>query len=200
MFSEMLLQQSTSEKSTKYLSIINGETERLTRLINNVLDYSKIERGVMEYHKTDCDVNKVVRSVTELMKYQIEMNGCSLVLMLSENNPHIYADPDGLTEVLINLISNAIKYSADEKYIAVLTTQHESSVEICVSDKGVGIPADKVTEIFKPFYRLKDMQTARVGGAGLGLPLVKHYVDAHNGTIAVHSKVGKGTEVIITFE
>jgi signal transduction histidine kinase len=200
MFAEMLQSQVSGEKAHKYLNIIQGESERLTRLINNVLDYSKIERGVKDYHTSVFDINEVVSNVVELMRYQIDINGFEFQVDLCRDDLFIKADRDALMEVIINLLSNALKYSAENKFIRIQTSGQKNSCTLSVEDHGIGIPADHLTDIFKPFIRLNDIHSARAGGAGLGLALVRHFADAHQAQIEVQSEVGKGTRINIMLQ
>jgi len=177
----------------EYLNIIVGESERLTRLINNILDFSRIERGIKEYRFTDCNILDVVRKSVDAMRYQIEMEGGRLRLKIPKRLPIIHGDSDALQEVIMNLLSNAIKYSTTRKDIELTVTTKTGVITIAVGDKGIGIPQEDIPHIFEQFFRVKDNRSRQVGGAGLGLAVVKHIVEAHGGEISVQSKIGKGT-------
>ncbi len=199
MFAEMLHSQVQSDRARKYLGIIEGESDRLTRLINNVLDYAKIERGVKEYHPEAVDVHALIEHVIDIMHYQIDMHSFTLQKDLQAVDSVVSIDADALTEALINLISNSLKYSADTKYLSLRTWSDADYVHICVVDKGVGISLEEQATIFEPFVRLKDSATARAGGAGLGLAIVKHFADAFSAKISVDSKPGEGTSICMSF-
>ncbi len=200
MFAELLRTRgrNTSKKAEDYLEIIEGESERLTRLIDNVLDYSKIERGVKEYTFQRISLHTVLRSVLRLFKYQLAINGFKLKLKLARTDSFIHADGDALIEAFMNLLSNSIKYSNSKKEITVSTRRGKSNVHISVSDRGIGIPQEDLPHIFEPYYRSHGNDTQNVAGAGLGLAIVQHIVAAHNGTISATSDPGKGSTFEIT--
>jgi signal transduction histidine kinase len=199
MFAEMLLQdqKKPDQQMREYLEIIEGESERLKRLIDNVLDYSKIERGIKEYHFGYTGVNDTVNSVVKLFKYQFMINGFKVRLKLSRNDIMLYADRDALVEALINLLNNAMKYSSDIKEIAIHTARKNGSAHIAISDKGIGISPDAIPHLFDPFYRGIDKTTQNITGAGLGLSIVHHIVTSHKGEITIQSEPGKGSTFTI---
>jgi signal transduction histidine kinase len=202
MYAELLERQVHDPQGKRYLQMIEGESERLARLVDNVLDYAKIERGVMEYDRREVDVNELVRRSVELMEYQIELNGFKIDVALYPEKIISVLDGDALQNVVINLISNAIKYSRSVKHIAVTTTVDGDVFSIAVADRGIGIPLASQQEIFLAFVRVKDPSTQGAGGAGLGLALVNHFVLAHHGRIVIDSTPGEGTTItlILPFE
>ena len=195
MFAETLRSQSdlSRRQRREYLEIIEGESERLSRLISNILDFAKIERGVKEYAFALIHVEDVVRRAVLAMRYQYQKHKGKLRASVAKNLPEITADGDALEEALLNLLSNALKYSPLRKEVSLRVFRRNRRVAFEVSDKGIGIPESDLPHIFESFYRIRDSRTRQVGGAGLGLGLVKHIVDAHHGTITVHSKPGKGS-------
>lgn len=202
MFAEMLQTsyQINDEKKLEYLQIIEGETERLSRMINNVLDFSKIEKGVKDYTFETIELNSVVNHVVKLMEYQLKLNRFDYKVLLSEKELMINADKDAIEEVLINLISNSIKYSKENKIITVTTCDKDGFAIIKISDKGIGIEEEELKRIFQPFYRVGDKTSRMVGGTGLGLAVVKHIMDSHEAIIEVISKIGVGSEFILSFK
>jgi two-component system phosphate regulon sensor histidine kinase PhoR len=202
MFAELLRTDPkiSPDAAKEYLGIIEGESERLTRLINNVLDFSKIERGIKEYHFGGVDLNDAVTHVLTLMRYQCAMAHCRVETALADEPMAIRADGDAVIEALINLLANALKYSGDRKCISVRTfVRDEGLLAVSVEDKGFGIPSEDRQRIFEPFFRVKEGQRHGAGGIGLGLAIVKHIVDAHGGNIEVVSEVGKGTTFTLLF-
>lgn len=200
MFAETLRSSKhlTPRKKKEYLEIIEGESERLSRLIGNVLDFAKIERGLKEYHFRMIDLSDCVRAAARAMAYQVAQHGGTLKVRIPRSLPHLHADPDALEEALLNLLSNALKYSGKRKEILLTVARARNGVTLTVSDKGLGIPDHELPSIFEKFYRVRDERTRQVGGTGLGLALVKHIVEAHRGSISVKSIVGKGTTFTIT--
>lgn len=201
MFAELLQSRPNipAEKSREYLKIIEGETDRLTRLINNVLDFAKVERGLKEYTLIQCSINPIVESVLTTLQYQIQMRGFEWTTDLQENLPEITADPDAVAESLMNLVANSMKYSTEHRFIRISTFCRNGHVGVTVEDRGIGIARENLLHIFDPFYRVREETAHRAGGAGLGLALVKHIMDSHNGTIQVTSAPGQGTTVTLLF-
>jgi signal transduction histidine kinase len=199
MFAEMLLHDSnkTDKKMREYLEIIEGESDRLKRLIDNVLDYSKIERGIKEYHCGYVRLNEVVESVIKLFRYQFMINGFKVKVRLSRREILLYADRDALVEAVINLLSNAMKYSPDKKEIAVQTALRNGKAHLAISDKGIGISSDALPHLFDPFFRAVDETAQNISGAGLGLSIVHHIVTSHKGEINVESVPGEGSTFML---
>jgi len=183
--------------SSEYLKIIEGESERLTRLINNVLDFAKIERGVKEYQFRESDLNDIVLKMMAVMQYQFAIDKCETFCDLADESLHIHADPDAILEALLNLVANSLKYSGEQKRIRISTTTVEGGVALAVEDHGIGIEPSELDSIFEPFRRLGSDRTEFRGGAGLGLSVVKNIVDAHHGTIHVRSEPGRGSTFTI---
>lgn len=190
----------TTEKKNEYLRIIQGETARLSRLIDNVLDLAKIERGTKDYHLEMTDLNDIVSSVISMMEYQIKMNEFELVVSTSPESLPILADKDAIEEALINLISNSIKYSKENKKITVTTSWEDSKPKVSVKDKGIGIGTEDLQKIFEPYERLNNEHVKSKSGTGIGLTIVKHIVHAHNAELRIKSAPGEGTEFMIIFE
>lgn len=195
MFAETLAQRGAVSKKQQreYLEIIQGESERLSRLIDNVLDFSKIERGKKEYRFAPTEVQAVLRNAVNAMRYQFDKNEARLTVAIAARLPLVNADADALEEAVMNLLSNALKYSGDMKIIRLSATRSRESVVIEVRDNGVGIAASEIPNLFEKFYRVDNSQTRQVGGTGLGLSLVKHMAEAHGGSVSAKSTVGKGS-------
>jgi signal transduction histidine kinase len=201
MMAEMLLEHPAMAhtKIRRYAGVIEGESERLTRLINNILEFSKIERGVKEYAPAATDLNRAVRRVLEILSYPLAMESFTVTTALARNPGAIRADADALCGALMNLLSNAMKYSAGRREIAVSTFRRGPWAGVAVRDHGIGIAPGEREAIFDPFFRSKLPNIAAIGGVGLGLTLVKHCMDAHGGTVAARSAPGGGTAVTLLF-
>ncbi|MBC8044079.1 MAG: HAMP domain-containing histidine kinase, partial [Rhizobacter sp.] len=187
------------ETRSEYAEIIEGECDRLTRLVHSVLDFAKTERGLKTYHLTPQSLNGAVIHALKLMTYQFKMQNTVVTTALSEHHPTIAADRDALIEVLLNLLSNALKYSGAEKQITVRTEVLESGVVLAIDDNGIGIAAEDLTKIFEPFYRAAPSASAPAGGTGLGLALVKQIADAHHAILGVRSRIGIGSTFTVCF-
>lgn len=198
MFAETLqLGRATNEaERQESLDVIVGESERLTRLINTVLDFSKIERGQKEYRMAEVDVSEVVRSALKTLKYSLEDKGFTLEADI-EPSVRATGDADALEQAILNLVDNAVKYSRSAKWVRIALWSRDDLVLLRVSDKGIGIPEAEHRHIFDKFYRSRAASDGDAGGAGLGLTVVQHIVDAHGGRIEVESKVGEGSSFTI---
>jgi signal transduction histidine kinase len=188
------------EQERRFLGIINKESVRLTHLINNILDFSRIEMGRKRYDFEPTQVDRVVREVVDGYSYQLRDKGFEIDLDVQEGLPRLVADGDALSQALLNLIDNAVKYSQEstQKSVEVRVRRLKPAVgplevQIDVRDHGVGIPASEHKRIFEEFYRVEKGLEHDVKGSGLGLAVVKHIIDAHGGTIEVKSHRGDGT-------
>ena len=200
-FAEMLLQneKSLSDKSKNHLEIIEGETDRLTRLINNVLDFSKIERGITDYSFREIHLNQIIKNVIERMQYTLKMKDFILKTNLNDFNDLINGDADAIIEAFENIISNAIRFSSDQKEITITTYFQNGFAYVEITDKGIGISKTDFENIFSPFFRSEDAKSKKIEGTGLGLPIVKHIMDEHKGKIEIKSKLGFGSTFILCF-
>ena len=184
-------------KHQEYYEIIRKESERLTSLINNILDFSRIEAGKKEYSFRETDVADLVRSTLESYRFEIEQNGFYYEQKIS-NVPPLQVDREAIARSLLNLVNNAVKYSANEKYLGIHLYHRDDRVHLEVVDHGIGIPAKEQPKIFEKFYRVGDPLVHNTKGSGLGLSLVRHIVQAHGGEVRVESAPGRGSKFIIT--
>jgi signal transduction histidine kinase len=188
---------STAGKQQQYYEIIRKESERLTSLINNILDFSRIEAGKKEYSFRETDVADLVRSTLDSYRFEIEQNGFQFEQKIDDNLPPLRVDREAIARSLLNLVNNAVKYSAGRKYLGVHLYRREGNVNLEVVDHGIGIPAKEQLKIFEKFYRVGDPLVHNTKGSGLGLSLVRHIVQAHGGEVAVESTPGSGSKFII---
>jgi signal transduction histidine kinase len=188
------------QKAMEYLGIIEGESDRLSRLITSVLDFAKVEKGTKEYHLKRNDLNEIAQNVLHSLEYQISSRGFEVQTTIHDTPLLVEADSDAVFDVMTNLISNAMKYSPpDRKHISVLTNSENGYAILSVEDKGYGIAEIEIDKIFESFYRINDEKMKSAGGAGLGLSLVKHTMDAHRGRVEVNSEIGKGSIFALYF-
>jgi signal transduction histidine kinase len=188
---------SNPEKRQEYYSIIRKESERLTALINNILDFSRIEAGRKEYDFRETNMSELVRNTLESYRYQIDQHGFTFEEKISEVPP-LKVDREAMARSLVNLVNNALKYSQDRKYIGVNLYRENGLVKLEVIDHGIGIPASEQEKIFEKFYRVGNPLVNNTKGSGLGLSLVQHIARAHGGEIAVDSTPGAGSKFTIT--
>jgi signal transduction histidine kinase len=184
------------EKYQEYYRIIRKESERLTGLINNILDFSRIEAGRKEYDFRETDMSELVHNTLDSYRYQLEQNGFQFEEKIDEVPP-MRVDREAMARSLLNLVNNALKYSQDRKYIGVNLYRDNGSVKLEVVDQGIGIPHQEQQKIFEKFYRVGDPLVHNTKGSGLGLSLVRHIVQAHGGEVAVDSTPGQGSKFTI---
>jgi len=187
----------SADKYQEYYSIIRKESERLTALINNILDFSRIEAGRKEYDFRQTDLRELVRNTLESYRYQIEQSGFAFEEKIAEDVPPLSVDREAMARSLLNLVNNALKYSQDQKYIGVNLFRDNGTVKLEVVDHGIGIPAAEQQKIFDKFYRVGDPLVHNTKGSGLGLSLVRHIVRAHGGEVLVDSVPGRGSKFTI---
>ncbi len=181
-------------KRQKYYSIIFRETQRLSGIVNNILNFSKIESGRQKLNSSSSYINEIVETVANNYDYHLKEKGFDLTLKLDDQLDFITIDHQAITECIINLLDNAIKYSAETKQIGIATGQTSTHQFVEITDKGIGISAKDQKHIFDKFYRVtKGALAHHAKGSGLGLSIVMHLVNAHKGKIEVSSKEGQGS-------
>ena len=185
------------QKREEFSAIIRRESERLTFLINNVLDAARIDAGTKQYSFADGDLVGVVRQAVDTYRPFFDRLGFHLHVSLPPSPVLASIDPDALAQMLVNLFQNAIKYSAAEKVVSVSLECDETSARLSVADRGIGIPANHVPRIFDKYYRVAGH--GEVAGSGLGLAIVRHAMEAHCGQVEVESRVGHGTTLTLIF-
>lgn len=185
------------EKYQEYFRIIREESERLSALINNILDFSRIEAGRKEYDFKETNLAELVRGTLESYRFQIEQNGFAFEENIAGDIPPVNVDREAIARSLLNLVNNALKYSKDQKYIGVSLYRANGSVKLEVSDHGIGIAPAEHEKIFEKFYRCGDPLVHNTKGSGLGLSLVRHIAQAHGGNVSVESAPEKGSKFTI---
>jgi signal transduction histidine kinase len=185
------------EKYQEYFRIIREESERLTALINNILDFSRIEAGRKEYDFKETNLAELVRTTLDSYRFQIEQNGFAFEEHISGDIPPLSVDREAIARSLLNLVNNALKYSKDRKYIGVNLYRANGSVKLEVQDRGIGIAQAEQDKIFEKFYRCGDPLVHNTKGSGLGLSLVRHIAQAHGGQVLVESVPDKGSKFTI---
>ena len=201
MFTELLHNKLSpqDEKSKDYLTIIDGESDKLRRLIDNILDFAKIEKGMKSYELKKVDLGELTCKVLNDLQYQITMAKQKVIFKEAEQKFFINADANALERAVINLITNAIKYSASQATTTVSIVSNNGFAGVRVQDEGQGISREQKEKIFNPFYRSDKESSLKAEGTGLGLAIVKHIMDAHNGKIEVESEVRKGSIFTLWF-
>jgi two-component system phosphate regulon sensor histidine kinase PhoR len=199
-FLETLLEGKIEDQATirRFLEIINRETARLTRLIDDLLNLSKIEERQVVHRWQAVQLLDTVNRAVIMFQAQAKEQNLELVTELPAELPVVRGDPDMLAQVLINLVDNAIKFTPAGGRITVRAGANEENVRIDVEDTGIGIPPENIPRIFERFYRVEKSRSRELGGIGLGLAIVKHIIRAHGGKTGVESIVGKGSKFSFT--
>ena len=200
MFSEMLKEgrQPDPAKQKAYLGLMAAETGRLTRLINNVLDFSKMERGRRVYVRKRLDAGVLVEAIVEAERLRLEHDGFAVSFANAAGAAVVDADEEALEQAVLNLVSNAEKYSAGTKRIEVEVGRADGTVWIDVRDRGIGIPAAEAGRIFREFYRVDRTLAAPVSGSGLGLTIARRIARDHGGDVTYRPREGGGSAFRIT--
>ena len=195
-FAETLLSGDVSDKETsdQFLRIIYDESERLNRLITDLLELSKIEKQAMPLQITDVNVNEIINNSTQTISKFARDKNITLHLPDDSAGPvHVEADKDRLGQIVLNLVANAVNYTSDNGEIFINVEEHTSKIVIWVRDTGMGIPEESLDRLFERFYRVDQARSRHSGGTGLGLAIVKHLVESHDGKIFVKSVEGVGS-------
>ena len=186
------------EKRRQYLQIIVSESERLGALIENVLDFAKVERGKAAYEFNQGRVGEVVARAVEACRVRAERDRVTLELNVAEGLPVIDLDERAIEIAVINLVDNALKYAPDGELVGISVSRHDDAIEIRVIDQGSGIPIDDRRRIFERFVRGKTALGKQVRGSGIGLALVKHIAEAHGGGVWVEDTRPHGSTFVLT--
>jgi signal transduction histidine kinase len=203
MFAELLTGRipKKERKMHEYVGIIEGESDRLQRMVNTILDSARIDKGQQHYAMGLVDLGELLNSVLKTMQYQLSKEQFSVRFNREHGSRKpflIHADPDAMREVLVNLISNAMKYATKVKEILISIDRDKGNVRCSVQDFGRGISAEAMGHIFERFYRDPQIPQ-RIQGVGLGLSVVQHIMDAHGGTIKVDSQLNVGSTFTLKF-
>lgn len=197
----------TNDTQKECLNMALDGASRLGRLISDLLDVSRIEAGRLRLSKREVDVNKLLENLRDSYRASMQEKKIALEFDISRELPRVFGDTDKITQIVTNLIDNALKFTSEGGRITVAAgvkvpmsgpDQSEEFIEISVADTGLGIPKDEVDRIFEKFYQIGSHLTRQSGGSGLGLSIAKSLVEAHGGKISVQSDLGKGSKFIFT--
>jgi signal transduction histidine kinase len=209
MFSELLSEGKVTDETQRkqFLQIISSETARLTRLINNVLDFARMERGEKKYEFTRCDLKQIVCETVQSYRPQLEGKGFSVQVKVPSEAVDVKGDCDALAQVLVNLLSNAEKYASNGKEIAVELERNGAAMngagngvalaQLKVLDRGPGVPRGCEHKIFEQFYRAHDSLSSGIQGSGLGLTLARQIARAHGGEVRYEARDGGGSCFVV---
>ncbi len=202
MYTELLKRHvaASDRKGRGFLTVVEGEADRLNRMVSTILDSARIEDGAVQYSFRDMDLLRTLKSVLRLLEYQLRKEGFRVERRFPRNRSRltIHADPDAVGEAVMNLLTNAMKYGGEEKMITIVAAKRRDAIICSVRDRGAGISPEARPHVFEKFYRDPTLPR-RLQGVGIGLSIVKHIMDAHGGRVEVESAVGKGSEITLVF-
>ena len=188
-----------SAKQEELLNLITTECTRLSRFLHNILEFGKIERDAKQYNFEHTEIQSLIKEMLKLFEPRLKSEGFKIETHFPKNPVFVDVDRDAVKQSLTNLIDNAIKYSQKRREIDVRIVEGENQIEIQIQDRGVGIPEEEQLKIFQDFYRSPEAARQFPGGVGLGLKIVKHIMEAHNGKVQVRSKHGRGSMFSLIF-
>jgi len=185
------------ETQNRFLNVIAGETRRMAKLVTDLLTLSRYDNKKVKKDETEFDLGELVKKCQEKLKFEIEKKNHQIECFVTASVPPVKADKDGIERVVLNILSNSIKYTPEGGNIKVYVGFVYNDAYIKVIDNGIGIPQEDLNRIFERFYRVDKARTREMGGTGLGLSIAKEILDQNKGSIDIKSEVGKGTEVVI---
>lgn len=183
----------TGEHRERYLQIVFDETNRLTRLVNDLLDLARMESGKLDIELTVFNLNDVIDRVIDRLEPQISSRNILMETELLSGQVLVQADRDRIVQVLTNLLDNAIRFTPSRQLITVENWREDNKIYVAITDTGAGIPAEDLPHIWDRFHKADKARTRSKGGTGLGLAIVKHLIEAHGEEISVTSELNKGT-------
>jgi signal transduction histidine kinase len=200
MFAELLREKEgkLERSDLDYVRIIEGEADRLARMVTNVLDVAKIESGEGGYRPVDMDLRTAVRDAVGAMAYELRKHEVRTELELGPAPVMVHADPVAVGQAVMNLVGNAVKYAAEGGFVGITLRREGAFATVTVADKGPGIRPEVLPRIFEKFFR-EEESAGRRQGIGLGLPLVKHIMTVHCGEVRVMSEPGTGSAFVLRF-
>jgi signal transduction histidine kinase len=185
-------------RTREYLQLISQENQRLGRVVENFLTFSRLERKKYTFHFSPLPARQALEAAIESVRGRFEAGGGQLELEVEDNLPPVMADADALSAALINLLENAYKYSDETRHIVVRGRAENGSVTFSVEDKGIGIAPRERKKIFQPFYQVDQHLSRKGSGCGLGLSIVQFITTAHRGRVVVESQPGRGSTFSIS--
>ena len=197
-YSDTLLECEYDEETrNKFLNVISSEARRMAKLVTDLLTLSRYDNKKVTQEVTSFDLGELVKKCQEKLRFQIEEKEHNVECFVTASVPPVVADKYGIERVVLNILSNAIKYTPDKGTIKVYVGFVYNDAYIKIIDNGIGIPKEDLSRIFERFYRVDKARSRELGGTGLGLSIAKEILNKNKGSIDIKSEVGKGTEVVI---
>lgn len=185
------------ETQDKFLTVISTEARRMAKLVTDLLSLSRYDNDEIREEKVEFDLGELVKRCQDKVQIEIEKKHQIVECFVTANVPAVYADKDGIERVVLNILTNSIKYTGENGNIKIYVGFVYNDAYIKIIDNGIGIPEEDLTRIFERFYRVDKARTREMGGTGLGLSIAKEILDKNGGSIDIKSKKGEGTEVVI---
>jgi two-component system sensor histidine kinase VicK len=185
------------EVQARFLNVIASESRRMAKLVNDLLTLSKYDTAQVKQEKVEFDLGELVKKCEEKLEIEIAKKNLNAECFVTANVPMVYADIYGIERVVLNILTNSIKYTPEGGKVKIYVGFVHNNAYIKIIDTGVGIPEKDIDKIFERFYRVDKARTREMGGTGLGLSIAKEILEQNNGSIDIKSIVGEGTEVVI---
>lgn len=197
-FSETLLEGDVDKETERhFLGIINDNADRMEKLVQDLLILSRYDNKRDQNRVTEFDLGDLAKKCSEKFEIEVKKRNQDMECFVTADVPPVRADKDGIERVIINIISNSVKYTPDQGKISIYVGYVHNDAYIKIKDSGIGIPKEDLDKIFERFYRVDKARSRQLGGTGLGLSIAKEIIEQNNGSINVKSTLGKGTEVVI---
>jgi two-component system phosphate regulon sensor histidine kinase PhoR len=199
MFSEILVSNRVKNDAARqeYYGIIHSESDRMSRLVANLLDFARLERERHGLHFEKTNIAQLVAKELDGFRYQMQKDGFELVTHIDTNVPDTMADSNAISMAFFNLLDNAVKYSGERKHVTVSVGAGAGTVDLAVSDRGIGIPEGERQKVFEKFFRGSSASVKKIRGSGIGLSISKQVAEMHGGEICVESEIGRGSTFIL---
>lgn len=192
---KQIAERITDEKIKEWLDVVHKNANKLLWLVNQLLDISKIESGSMKLHASRQDIVRLVKAIVLSFRPYAERKNIDFICNVNESEMYLYVDKEKLETIIVNILSNAFKFTPEGGQIELSIRKEGDVAVVCISDTGIGVPKDKLSKIFDRFYQVEGNHTRSGEGTGIGLALTKELVELHKWTISINSEEGKGTQV-----
>ena len=198
-YTETLLEGALDDRelSEHFLEVVNSEADRMARLVRDLLQLSSLDYNQTKWNKRESDLVKIIENSVLKMSMTAKNKNQSLHFITREDALMVYLDTDRIEQVILNILSNALKYTPDNGEIKVFLDKKEQDAIIRIVDNGIGIPKEDIPRLFERFYRVDKARTRELGGTGLGLSIAQQIIEVHQGKIKINSNEGEGTEAVI---
>jgi two-component system phosphate regulon sensor histidine kinase PhoR len=195
MFSEMLVTHrvKSDEVRQEYYSIIHSESDRMGRLVANLLDFARLDRERHSLHLERTNIAQLVIKELEAFRYQLQKDGFELITQVDGTIPDTMADPTAISMAFFNLLDNSVKYSGERKQVTVSVNRNNGFIDLAVRDEGLGIPEAERQKIFEKFFRGSSAAVKKIRGSGIGLSITRQVAEMHGGEIRVETEPGLGS-------